>query len=76
MQKEVYKALRDVQDKYVYFLLTATGAAVAFAVTQTQTAKLAWTQAPLGFALLFWGLSFFCGCRHIQHSECADTVIT
>jgi hypothetical protein len=37
---DLYKAQRDAQEKYTYSLLAAAGACIAFAITQTQTAKL------------------------------------
>jgi len=66
-QRDLYKVLRDSQDKYTYFLLTGAGAGIAFAVNQTQGAKLGWSLAPLGVAVLCWGLSFFFGCRQIAY---------
>jgi hypothetical protein len=64
---EVYRALRDAQTRYTYFLLAAAGAAIGLAVNQTQTARLTWSQMPLGAAALSWGLSFFFGCRHLAY---------
>lgn len=66
-QIEVYRQYRTSQDKYVYFLLAAAGAAIALAVNQTQGAKLSWSQVPLAFAVVLWGLSFFFGCRHLAY---------
>ena len=65
--REVYKALREVQNKYTYFLLAAAGAAIALAVNQTQGAAMAWSQVPLAAGVLSWGLSFFFGCRHLAY---------
>jgi len=65
--REVYRALRESQSKYSYFLLAASGAAIGFAVSQTGAAVLAWSQSPLGLAVVAWGHSFFCGCRHLQY---------
>jgi hypothetical protein len=62
---EVYKQHRTAEDKYVYFLLAATGAAIAFAVNQTHDLKLSCTQVPLGVAVFLWALSFYCGCKHL-----------
>jgi hypothetical protein len=63
----VFKHLREGQDKYTYFMLTAAGGAVALAVNQTQGAALGWSQVPLGAAVLCWGLSFFCGARNLGY---------
>ena len=61
MAREVYKALREAQNKYTYFLLAAAGAAIALAVKQTQGTAMAWSQIPacssgvkLGVELLLW----------------------
>lgn len=69
-QIEIYRQHRAAQDKYVYFLLAAVGAAIALAISQTQGAKLALSQVPLGIAVLLWGLSFICGCKHLAYVEC------
>jgi hypothetical protein len=70
-QIEIYRQHRTAQDKYGYFLLAAVGAAIAFAVNQTQGAKLAWSQLPLACAVACWALSFFFGCRHLTYVESA-----
>ncbi len=64
---EVYRALRDAQMRYAYFLLAASGAAIGLAVNQTRTAALRWAEMPLGVAVTMWGLSFFFGCRHLAY---------
>jgi hypothetical protein len=63
---EIYKATREGQDKYTYFLLAAAGAAIAFAVTQSQIATLTWSKLPLGLAILSWAFSFYAGCRQLR----------
>lgn len=66
---EVYRQHRAAQEKYIYFLLAAVGAAIALALTQTQGAKLAWSQTLLGAAVVLWGLSFYFGCTHLGYVE-------
>lgn len=66
-QREVFRVLRESQSKYTYFLLAAAGAAIGFALTQTQDESLACSQLPLGIAVFLWGISFFCGCRHLAY---------
>ena len=68
-QIEVYRQHRTAQEKYVYFLLAAVGAAIALVVNQTQTASLAWSQLPLGLAVALWAFSFYFGCRHLAYVE-------
>jgi hypothetical protein len=70
-QIAVYNQFRNAQDKYTYFILAAAGAAIAFALRETQTAALSWSQAPLAAAVLCWGSSFYCGCRYLLHMTSA-----
>ena len=53
--REVYRALRDAQNRYAYLLLAAAGGAVGFAVSQTRDVPLGKTHALLGGAVLAWG---------------------
>jgi len=68
---EIYRALRESQNKYTYFLLAAAGAAVALAVNQTHATALTWSQIPLAAGVLSWALSFLFGCRHIAYVNSA-----
>ena len=68
-QIEIYRQHRNAQEKYVYFLLAAVGAAIALAINQTQGIKIAWSQLPLAGAIILWSLSFFFGCRHLRCIE-------
>ena len=65
LETELYSAFREGYNKYIYFLLAAAGAAIAFAVTQTQTAVLSPAKILLAISVASWGVSFFCGCRQI-----------
>jgi hypothetical protein len=65
---EIYRQHREQQTKYVYFLLAASGASIAFAVTQTRELALNVSQLPLGIAVVLWALSFVFGCLHIQQA--------
>lgn len=64
---EVYRQLRTSQDKYIYFLLAAAGAAIAVALNRTQDRQLTLLLLPWGVALLLWGLSFVYGARHLKY---------
>lgn len=66
-QNEIIRVLREYQSKYTYFLLAAAGASIGFSLTQTQGVILSWSQVPLGIAVFCWGVSFFCGCRHLEY---------
>jgi hypothetical protein len=63
--RELYRINQDWIQRQAYFLLAAAGAAIGFAVTQTRTAELEWSQLPLGAAVLCWGMSFYFGCQHL-----------
>lgn len=65
-RNQLHRVLLDGQQKYVYFLLAAAGAAVGFGITQTQEDTIALSKIPLGIAALCWGLSFYAGCRQLE----------
>ena len=62
----VRKAHRDLYVRHTFYLLAVVGAAVGFALTQTQGAVLACSQTPLGLAMVSWLLSFCSGLRHLD----------
>lgn len=65
--REVYKALREGQNKYTYFLLAAAGAAIVLAVNKTQNMTLGWSLILLALAVASWGTSFFLGCLNVEY---------
>lgn len=65
--REIYKALHDSQDKYVYFLLATTITAIGFIITRTQSLKLNINQIPLAISVISLGISFLCGCRNREY---------
>jgi len=75
MNKEQILALhqqhRDGQSKYVYFLLAVAASAIGFSIQKTTGSGFLLQQIPLGFAVLFWSLSFFFGCRHLKSTQVA-----
>ena len=68
---EMYKQHRAGQDKYTYFLLATAAAAIAFAVQKTEGLLISWWLLPVAFAILFWGVSFYYGCKHINWAQTA-----
>ncbi|MFT6631872.1 MAG: hypothetical protein ACJAS4_001833 [Bacteriovoracaceae bacterium] len=64
---EIYRQFRTSQDKYGYFILAAVGAAIGFALTQTNGKALSYSQIPLGISLISWCLSFYFGCNHLNY---------
>lgn len=55
----------EMRQKYIYFILTATGACIGFAVTQSKDAHFTCITLLLGLAMIAWAASFFCGCRSL-----------
>jgi len=68
---EVYKQHRELQNKYAYFLLAVAASAIALSLKRTIDSKMAYSMIPLALAVLFWGSSFFCGCRHLTYIQSA-----
>jgi hypothetical protein len=64
---EIYRASREAQTRYVYFLLAGAAAAVAFGVNQTQGVALSASQWTLGVAIACWAVSFFAGIRYVLY---------
>jgi hypothetical protein len=64
---ETYRQLRTSQDKYVYFMLAAAASAIAYALNRAQDRILTLPLLPWGISILFWGLSFYFGCKHIAY---------
>ena len=62
---ELYKQHQASQDRYTYFLLAASGAAIGFAIQKTDGLLLSWWLVPAGVSIVCWGASFFCGCKNI-----------
>lgn len=68
-ESDLEKAHLASHERYVYFLLAAAGAAVAFAVQKTEGVALSWWLTPVAVATLCWGLSFFFGCKAVWWSQ-------
>ena len=57
---------RDLYIRHAFYLLAVVGAAVGFALNQTQGAVLAWLQIPLGLAMSSWFSNFYFGLRQLR----------
>lgn len=64
---ELYRGHKAAQERRAYFLIAAAGAAIAFAVTRTETAVWATSMWLWVASIALWGLSFFCGLRHMAY---------
>jgi hypothetical protein len=68
-QLELFKAHREAQGKYTYFVLAAAGAGIAFALNQTKGQALEASHALVGAAVLSWALSFWSGCHYLRLTQ-------
>lgn len=67
-QKEIRQQFRQQQEKYVYYLIALSVAAIGFSVHITIGEPLKWIQLPLGLSVLSWGLSVFFGLKFIRYA--------
>ena len=50
--------------KFTYFLMSASGAGLGFAITQVNSSEASWAMSMLFLAMMFWCVSFFAGIRN------------
>jgi hypothetical protein len=70
---DLHKAHSQGREKYTYFLLAAAGAAIGFAVQKTEGLPLSWWLLPVGVAIIFWGGSFYYGCKALDRVSAATS---
>ena len=58
--------ISEEQNKYTYFLLGLSSAAIAYTINNTQFSQNFALNLPLFFAIIGWSISFFNGVCHIQ----------
>ena len=67
---QLHQQYQDSRGKYIYFLLTAAGACIGYAVEKVSgNPALKWNLALLAVCLTSWALSFCLGCRSIRCNE-------
>ena len=62
-------AANAISEKYVYYILAVDAACVAFGINQSKDLRLSYYQIPLGFAMIFWCLSFYFGMTQLSKFE-------
>ncbi|WP_454875299.1 hypothetical protein [Paraburkholderia xenovorans] len=66
---KLQEQLQGIREKYTYFLLTASGACIGYAVEKVADFSLGWKSIFLTLSLIAWGISFWFGCRAVKRSE-------
>lgn len=66
---KLQEQIQDTRAKYTYFLLTAAGACIGYAVEKVAGFALEWKLVALALSLIAWSISFWFGCRAIKRSE-------
>jgi hypothetical protein len=61
--------IQDSRQKYTYFLLTAAGACIGYAVEKATGPALQWISIALAASLIAWSASFWFGCRAVKRNE-------
>lgn len=61
--------IQDSRQKYTYFLLTAAGACIGYAVEKASGPALQWRSLALAVSLAAWAISFWLGCRAVNRNE-------
>lgn len=61
--------IQDSRQKYTYFLLTAAGACIGYAVEKASGPALKWKSLVLAASLIAWAISFWFGCRAVKRNE-------
>lgn len=60
-KRELRKYFREQQEKYNYYIIALCVAAIGYSIHFTMGEALKWSQIPLGLAIVFWGVSIYCG---------------
>jgi len=67
IQQEIVNQFRQQQEKYIYYLVALSVAAIAFSVHNTLGEPIKWSQLPLGLSVVLWGISIYCGLTSLQY---------
>lgn len=65
-QREIQNQFRQQQEKFVYYLIALSVTSIGFSVYKTIGQPLKLIQIPLGFSVISWGLSIFCGFNFLK----------
>ena len=68
VQLEVLKSLNQLQEKYIFYIVALCVSAIGFSIYCTIGKHLNLQQIPLGFAVISWAVSIFCGLHFVKWS--------
>lgn len=66
-KKELRTQHRSLQEKYTYYVIALCVSAVGFSIHQTKGLPLEISQIPLGFSIIFWSISVYCGIKFLRY---------
>ena len=64
-QENLFNHFRESQQKYIYYLIALSVAAIGFSVINTKDLGLSYWQIPLGLAVISWVTSIFIGFKFL-----------
>lgn len=67
--QQIQKLHFESQNRYVYFLLAATGAALGYALQKLDGLAITWWVSPGLLAVFCWLASFYAGCLRITSTH-------
>ena len=68
-QNDLRREIRSFREKHSYFLMSAAGASVGFAITQMNDLTARQSNILLLAALVLWAISFYSGHRFLMKDE-------
>ncbi|HDR9510423.1 hypothetical protein WS98_21930 [Burkholderia territorii] len=66
---KLQEQIQGSREKYIYFLLTAAGGCIGYAVEKVAGSVVEWKLIALALSLIAWGISFWFGCRAVKRNE-------
>ena len=66
-QKDIKREYRERQEKYIYYVIALCVTAIGFAIFNTMSKPLRYSQIPLAMAVCCWAISIFCGLTFLGH---------
>jgi hypothetical protein len=66
-RSDFIREILSAENKYIYYVLAATGACIAFAINKTDQALISWSHIPWVLAVLCWAISLYFGTRILMN---------